>query len=203
MTVKKVLVLRSSDSGGLSHDGFQWPEKGICEAPDFEPTAKCGNGLHGLLWGTGDTSLYNWSSTATWQVVEVKETDLIDIGGDKVKFPRGKVVCSGSREKAWDFLMKNGGADHGAQYFVDGSHIVTNGIAFALGNSTVKALGNSTVKAFDNSTVSAEDIATIIKFSSGVKVDMKDLVALVDRSQNLFEVVEVSIPDGKKLKLRN
>ena len=45
----KVYVLRTCNPDLISHEGFQWPESGFVEAPDWEITGNCGNGLHGLL----------------------------------------------------------------------------------------------------------------------------------------------------------
>ena len=89
---KTVLVLRTCADDGSSHGSFKWPESGDVTAPDWQPTKVCGNGLHGWLWGAGDWSLKNRAANIWWLVLEVVETDLIDIGG-KVKFPRCKVIA--------------------------------------------------------------------------------------------------------------
>jgi len=87
----KVLVLRACRADGTSYNGFVWPTSGPVEAPDWQPTKECGNGLHGLLWGVGDYSLVPREIGSRYLVVEVEAADLIDLGG-KVKFPRGVVV---------------------------------------------------------------------------------------------------------------
>ena len=88
-----ILVLRTSNADGTSHHAsrFQWPAEGPVEAPDWNPRAGCGGGLHGLAWGTGGFTLD--TVDALWQVVEVGVTDLVNLG-DKVKFRRGIVVHS-------------------------------------------------------------------------------------------------------------
>ena len=91
-----VLCLRTNDTNNQSRDGFQWPESGECVAPDWSSSPICGYGLHGLLWGTGDSSLLNWSDDAKWLVVEVSADSVVDLS-DKVKFPRCKVVYCGNR----------------------------------------------------------------------------------------------------------
>jgi hypothetical protein len=95
----KVLILRTSDKNMQGHKGFQWPSSGPVSAPDWDPKPECGNGLHGALWGEGDGTLLNWAPDAVWQVVEVEAALLVDLKG-KVKFPRGVVVYSGTREEA-------------------------------------------------------------------------------------------------------
>ena len=90
-TPAKVLVLRACNADGTSYNGFRWPTSGPVEAPDWKPTKKCGNGLHGLLWGVGDYSLVPRETGSRYLVVEVDAADVIDLGG-KVKFPRGVVV---------------------------------------------------------------------------------------------------------------
>ena len=106
---KMVLVLRSCTADLTSHKGFKWPESGPISAPDWEPTPKCGNGLHGWLWGEGDGSVGNYDPDAKWLVVSVEESLLIDLGG-KVKYPSGEVVFCGDRFAAAKYVMENGGA---------------------------------------------------------------------------------------------
>jgi hypothetical protein len=99
--VPTVLVLRTSDKNCRSYGEFQWPSAGLVEAPDWLPAAACGGGLHGLLKGVGDVShLKHNNPSRVWQVVEVAVADIVDIEGDKVKFPRGVVVYSGNRDEA-------------------------------------------------------------------------------------------------------
>jgi len=94
-----------------SRDGFVWPESGPVEAPDWEPTYKCGHGLHGLLEGVGDSNCINWNADAKWLVVEVDESDLLygkDELKDKCKFRRGNVVFCGDRFSATSYLSSHG-----------------------------------------------------------------------------------------------
>lgn len=109
MSDGKVLVLRTCDADRKSHGGFQWPESGPVEAPDWNPVAECGRGLHGLLWGEGDGALVSWDSDAAWLVVEVDAASIVDLVG-KVKFPRGIVVHCGTRESAIAYLMEHEGS---------------------------------------------------------------------------------------------
>ena len=93
-----VLILRTCDSDLRSWGGFQWPEHGYIEAPDWDPEPCCGKGLHGLLWGEG-FGLLDWSGDAKWLVVAVRVDDVVSLGS-KVKFRAGEVICAGSREDA-------------------------------------------------------------------------------------------------------
>ncbi|MDE2106751.1 MAG: hypothetical protein KGL39_56575 [Patescibacteria group bacterium] len=103
----EVLVLRTSAADGTSYGGFKWPDSvgAVVEAPDWDPTPRCGHGLHGLLWGEGDGSLLQWGSGSRWQVVAVKATDVVAIDSDKVKFPRGRLLYSGSDRVAATALV--------------------------------------------------------------------------------------------------
>jgi len=96
----KVLVLRTCDKDLRSYNDFTWPASGHVECPDWSPTPTYGNGLHGLLWGTGDGALLDWSSDAKWLVVEVLEDTIVKIGEGKVKFPKGNVIFCGSQLEA-------------------------------------------------------------------------------------------------------
>mgnify|MGYP001288055012 CR=1 FL=1 len=105
------LVLRTCNADMTSRDGFVWPESGPVEAPDWEPTYKCGHGLHGLLEGVGDSNCINWNADAKWLVVEVDESDLLygkDELKDKCKFRRGNVVFCGDRFSATSYLSSHG-----------------------------------------------------------------------------------------------
>ena len=97
-------VLRTNDKENKGYGGFLWPRKGKVECPDWNPEPVCGGGLHGLLNGQGAPGLLSWSADAIWQVVKVLESDIVRIGDDKVKFPRGVVVHTGDRKSATDYL---------------------------------------------------------------------------------------------------
>ena len=94
----KVLILRSTGPDRKSHGGFQWPESGYVEAPDWDPdpSVSCGNGLHGLLWGQGAIGMTSPGATdRVWQVVEVDPADIADVNApDKVRFRCGTVLLS-------------------------------------------------------------------------------------------------------------
>ena len=94
--VATVLVLRTCSPDMTSHNGFKWPKSGAVKAPDWNPQAICGFGLHGLLWGEGEGAHLNYSADAKWLVVEVSAKSIVDLKG-KVKFPAGKVVFCGDR----------------------------------------------------------------------------------------------------------
>ena len=52
--------LRTAAADGTSYGRFQWPESGTVTAPDWQPNAKCGNGLHALLNGEGTATVGEW-----------------------------------------------------------------------------------------------------------------------------------------------
>ena len=127
--MSKVLVLRTCNENHASYNGFRWPEVGPVACDDWLPSAKCGNGLHGLLWGEGDATLLDWSPKAIWKVVAVEDAEMVSLGG-KVKFPRGVVLFSGSRFDATSFLAANGGAGRAiAGVYLTGGHgsVLTGG----------------------------------------------------------------------------
>ncbi len=104
-----VYVLLTCSQDGTSQNGFKWPKTGPVECNDWEPTAECGNGLHGLLWGAGDFSLLNWSAKSKWLVVKVAEADVVKLdGGLKVKFPKCTVEFYGDRDGAIAFIRDKG-----------------------------------------------------------------------------------------------
>ncbi|MDE1971469.1 MAG: hypothetical protein KGI50_07895 [Patescibacteria group bacterium] len=106
---KTALVLRCNASDMSSYGGFIWPGVGqVAECPDWVPDTECGNGLHGWLYGHGDssTSEYVGIPDAKWLVVEVNEEDIIDLGR-KVKFPRGIVRYVGDKAGATGYLTEH------------------------------------------------------------------------------------------------
>ena len=90
-----VPVMRTCNADMTSYDGFKWPRKGLVTCPDWKPTYRCGNGLHGLLNGEGNGDLLNWADDAVWLVVMVDASVILSGQGDlidKCKFPGGTVV---------------------------------------------------------------------------------------------------------------
>ena len=100
----KMLILRTCDRNLRSMGGFQWPESGHVESPDWIENDQCGNGLHGLLWGHGDGGLLSWESDAVWIVAEV---DSVVSLGLKVKFRCANVIFSGDRHSATQLIFNN------------------------------------------------------------------------------------------------
>lgn len=103
----RVLVLRTCEVDMTSRNGFVWPESGAVEAPDWDPTPKCGGGLHGLPWGVGMGDLLG-PLYLKWLVVAVDPQDIVVIDDAKVKFPRGEVVFVGERSNAISYLLSHG-----------------------------------------------------------------------------------------------
>lgn len=129
------------------------PETAPSSPPDWKPTAKCGHGLHGALWGEGDGSLLSWEPDAKWLVVEVDQESLIDLQG-KVKFPRGVVVYCGDQLGATTFLTERLPKDR--MYFIIG------GTATAGDWGTATAGDDGTATAGYGGTVSAGERGCLI-----------------------------------------
>lgn len=101
------LVLRACREDMSSFNGFVWPTSGVVECPDWDPVTKCGNGLHGWLYGHGDGSVSEyWSENDKWLVISVETSSIIKLYR-KVKFQKGEVLFCGDRKSATDFLMKH------------------------------------------------------------------------------------------------
>ena len=102
----EVLILRCCDKDGKSYGGFQWPlEVGAAvEVPDWEPTAECGNGLHGWPWGLsmGDGKDPDWAGR--WIVWGADPATVVLLGG-KVKAPRGMIRFVGDWQAATAFVL--------------------------------------------------------------------------------------------------
>ena len=154
--VETVLVMRTCNADMTAYGGFKWPESGLVEAPDWKPIAKCGHGLHGLLWGVGSASYLDLSDSAKGLVVRVAAELVVDLGG-KVKFPRGEVVFCGDLKGAADYICANGGA----------GRAVVRGTATAGDRGTATAGVSGTATAGDRGTATAGDSGTATAGYSG------------------------------------
>ena len=104
----RVLLLRSCRSDMTSRGGFQWPESGPVECPDWNDRPECGGGLHGLLLGQQDPGV--WYDDGKAIAFEAEPEDVIDLGG-KAKARRGVVVYCGDMAGASAYFAANGGAE--------------------------------------------------------------------------------------------
>jgi hypothetical protein len=111
----KVLVLRSCKPDMSSQNNFVWPTEGPVKCPDWKDNNECGNGLHGWLWGTGNFSLKYKEVGARWLVVEVNADDIRELGKEKVKYPEGNVLFTGTFKSTYDFVMKYFWLQHAAE----------------------------------------------------------------------------------------
>jgi hypothetical protein len=91
-----VLILRKCKKDGSSRNGFVYGKtRDTVTAPDWDPTPKCGKGLHGLKQGIGDWDLLVGDD---WLIIEADENDVVDIDEQKCKFRTGKIVYRGDKE---------------------------------------------------------------------------------------------------------
>ena len=148
----KVYVLRNCREDMTSHDGFVWPKSGYISCPDWSEEKKRKGGLHGFLWGVGDTSLLYPFNNCQWLIVEVDEDKIIDLRNN-VKFSEGNVVfCTQSRDKAIEKMIEYGANPNTIMYgtstsgnngtSISGDHGIS--ISSDYGNSTSGNHGNST-----------------------------------------------------------
>ena len=150
MKKETVLVLKSVNADLTSYNGFKWKENGIVKCKDFKDTEKCGNGLHGFLWGEGNGSLANWNKDAKWLVLKVDKDSIIDLDG-KVKFPSCNVVFCGNRKDATDYIILNGAKGSVIASFVISGYYGTS-ISGDYGTSTSGYSGTSTSGDYGTST---------------------------------------------------
>ena len=93
-----MLFLRTTDADAKSYGGFQWPREvgAVVEAPDWNPKPECGNGLHGLLDGLGESSHLSFNPGAIWWIVDADDAVYLD---GKWKFQRCTVLDFGPRHE--------------------------------------------------------------------------------------------------------
>jgi len=100
-----MLMLKIVDKDRRAYGGFQWPESGPVECPDWDPRPKCGGGLHG--WESGEGSYRHSFNDGVFLVVRADDADVLRLDG-KVKIRRGEVVYCGTREGAVRYLVEHG-----------------------------------------------------------------------------------------------
>ena len=171
-------LLRTVDKDRRAHGGFQWPEEGLVEAPDWNPEPVCGGGLHGALNGEGDGSLFEWGDDRLWQVVEVNADEVVDLGG-KVKVPRGWVIYTGSREEATKMI-----------YDLCGMRAVIGGAATAgnRGTATAGFNGTATAGSYGTATAGYRGTATAGSYGTATAGD--------------YGAIIIKFPYGDRIKLK-
>ena len=193
-----VLVLRTCHADGRPvhpdaiRTAFVWPIKvgAVVECPDWDQKPNCGNGLHGLLWGEGSTTQWLWDADAKWLVVEVLESEIVEIkdgDGPKVKFPRCRIVFCGDQRAATSFLYDHGGA----------GHAIVGGTATAGTRGTATAGDAGTATAGYAGTATAGYAGTATAGDAGVCS-----IRWWNGSRYRYRVREVGGPDGLKPNVR-
>jgi len=87
---------------------FVWPREGRTEAPDWEPSSRCGNGLHFLAWGEGGIDKLHIADDAIFIVADLHYEEGFVCLDDKVKVRSATVLFAGDRYEAAAFLMERG-----------------------------------------------------------------------------------------------
>ena len=174
---KTVLVLRVNNPDMTSHGGFLYPESGVVSAPDWDPKPECGKGLHGWLWGEGNSFAADDKCSlkdAKWLVLKVSSKDVVDLSG-KVKFPSGTVVHCGDRKSATDYLYK-----HGAKGAVIGGMLTVGDHSFATvgdhGTATAGNFGTATAGNFGTATAGYKGTATAGRYGTAKAGDNGKLI---------------------------
>lgn len=106
--MNEVLVLKSVNADMTAWSNFRYPRSGWVQCDEWDPTAVCGGGLHGFLWGQGDGDYATSAPDAKWLVLRVASGDIVNMI-DKVKFRGGYVVFVGTRSEAAAYIREHGG----------------------------------------------------------------------------------------------
>jgi len=142
-TPEMVRILKTVNSDMTAYNGFVWPASGFVECPDWSPLPICGNGLHGLLDGYGNSGLFSKDPEAKWLVLEVEKSLVVSIDDEKVKVPSATVIYCGDREGALELLTEEPNR-HVSQNFASGASKRIRGTASATGiRGTASATGDS------------------------------------------------------------
>ncbi len=101
----EALALRTCTKDMASHHDakFIWPREGEVVAPDWNSQKECGGGLHGLLYGEGDSGNIPQGESNVWVLFAVDVSKWVEIDG-KGKAERGRVIYAGEKQGAIDLL---------------------------------------------------------------------------------------------------
>jgi hypothetical protein len=146
-------VLRSPASEA---NGFVWPSEigAIVTAPDWNPAAVCGGGLHGLRPGQQEPGVWATGSDAVWIVCAYDTTEAVDLGG-KMKVPRCRVelvvaATDGAATAVPEWLRQRGITDAGYASTLTGGD-----------DSTLTGGNRSTLTGGDDSTLTGGNRSTL------------------------------------------
>jgi hypothetical protein len=110
-----VLILRKCKNDGSSRHGFVYGQVGdTVTAPVWDPTPKCGSGLHGLKQANGDWVLLRGDD---WLVIEANEKDVVDIDNEKCKFRTGKILYRGDETGLYQYASVMATESQSAYYW--------------------------------------------------------------------------------------
>ena len=159
----EILVVKTVDKNrrALYSDanGFQYPESGSVEAPDWKPTFQCGGGLHGLPWCSGDVGmLFKGDDPDTlWCVMRVKVSPENYLFGEgdlrgKCKFHRAEDISFGTREEVVANVVKYAPKDVCVHFAMqtagdDSTQTAGDKSTQMAGNRSTQTAGTGTVQA--------------------------------------------------------
>lgn len=94
----KTYAIKSLPRSGVAYGEFQWPiEAGVyVTCRDWEPSPKCGHGLHAFKNGCGDGTLAYWGIDALWYLLSTDTTNFVDLDGQKCKAEKWFIERVGS-----------------------------------------------------------------------------------------------------------
>ena len=140
----KVLLVKWVNKDGTSYGGFQWPESGPVEAPDWDPEPKCGGGLHGWPWGIGVGAGKEPDYSGRWLVFAADPEDVVWVDNEKAKCRTAEVVYCGPWWGAYKCIAAGQAA--WIQHAASGAASATgqSGAASATGVGSVAAVTQAT-----------------------------------------------------------
>ena len=185
-----ILGLRTNAQNLRSHGGFQWPESGKVNAPDWSPAAECGNGLHFLKWGDGDVNLLHspYDQKTKWLVISTPEKGAVDLNG-KSKCEECEVVYCGEKQGAIDLLVAH--APAGTKIAYSTATAGDGGTATAGDGGTATAGDEGTATAGDEGTATAGDGGTATAGDGGVIT-----IAYYDNAKGKYRRLIGHVGDG-------
>ncbi len=149
-------MIKTVNKNLQGYKGFQYPKKGLVEAPDWNNEPICGGGIHGLIH---ETKKHYIEDGNIWMVLKYIRDEEVTIEDEKIKVPRAWVIGYGSAEEMQALFEKKTGKPYTYNYAIRKGN---NYSTLKAGNhSTLTAGNHSMLEAGHHSALTAKNSSTL------------------------------------------
>jgi hypothetical protein len=121
------------------YGGFQYPKKGLVEAPDWTPNPTCKGGIFGLIHYTYDHMI---SDKPIWMVLKYEMESGVVVDNEKIKVPKAWVISVGSAGEMQSLFEKKTSKPYSYDY---STQTAGNRSTQTAGNRSTQTAGDGSV----------------------------------------------------------